>query len=258
MERVHNLKSFNFNFNFELRAAARRRRRRPQPHRQRLALPQRLRLRLRPPPPLLMTSMGAAASTASSLSSACGGAPASPLIPAGAQLATLAAGCFWCVEAPYSGLKGIFSATSGYIGGHVPHPTYDAVCSGTTGHAEAVRVAFDPAVIPYRTLLDVFFAIHDPTTLNRQGNDVGTQYRSAIFTHGEEQAAAVRAKVAELEASGVAPVTTQVARAEEHTWYPAEEYHQCYVERNPTQGYVRAVSLPKLLKAKKEFAGLFK
>ena len=202
-----------------------------------------------------MTSMGVAASSSSA--AACASAASAPL-PAGAQLATLAGGCFWCIESPYSGLKGVFSATSGYIGGRVPHPTYDAGCSGTTGHAEAVRVAFDPAVIPYRTLLDVFFAIHDPTTLNRQGNDVGTQYRSAIFTHGEEQAAAVRAKVAELEARGVAPVTTQVARAEEHAWYPAEEYHQCYVERNPTQGYVRAVSLPKLLKAKKEFAGLFK
>ena len=208
--------------------------------------------------------MGAAASTApsSSLSSACGGAPAgmsgaSP-IPAGAQLATLAGGCFWCVEAPYSRLRGVFSAQSGYIGGTVPHPTYEAVCSGATGHAEAVRVAFDPAVVSYRALLDVFFAIHDPTTLNRQGNDVGTQYRSAVFTHGEEQAAAVAQKVRELEARGVAPVTTQVARAEEHAWYPAEEYHQCYVERNPTQGYVRAVSLPKLLKARKEFAGLFK
>jgi peptide-methionine (S)-S-oxide reductase len=199
--------------------------------------------------------MGAAASTTSAVSAACG-APAA--LPAGAQLATLAGGCFWCVEAPYSGLKGVFSATSGYIGGRVPHPTYEAVCSGATGHAEAVRVAFDPAVISFPTLLDVFFAIHDPTTLNRQGNDVGTQYRSAIFTHGEEQAAAVRVKVAELEARGVAPVTTQVARAEEHAWYPAEEYHQCYVERNPTQGYVRAVSLPKLLKARKEFATLFK
>ena len=198
-------------------------------------------------------SMGA---SVSSSAAACAAAPPAPA-PAGSSVATFAGGCFWCVEAPYAQLRGVFSAESGYIGGHVKDPTYDAVCSGATGHAEAVRVTFDPAVVAYRALLDVFFAIHDPTTLNRQGNDVGTQYRSAVFTHGEEQAAAVAEKLKELRARGVKAVT-EVARAEEHAWYAAEEYHQCYVERNPTQGYVRAVSLPKLLKARKEFAPLFK
>jgi peptide-methionine (S)-S-oxide reductase len=157
----------------------------------------------------------------------------------------------------YAGLKGVFSATSGYIGGHVPNPTYRAVCSGETGHAEAVRVAFDPAVVPFEALLDVFFAIHDPTTLNRQGNDAGTQYRSAVFTHGAAQEAAVAKKLTDLAGRGVRAVT-QVARAEDFVWYDAEEYHQCYVERNPAQGYVRAVSLPKLEKARREFAHLFK
>jgi peptide-methionine (S)-S-oxide reductase len=202
----------------------------------------------------MFPSMGASASSAC----AAGAAPrAGAPPPAGSEVATLAGGCFWCVEAPYAQLKGVFSAQSGYIGGHVKDPSYDAVCSGATGHAEAVRVVFDPAVVPFPTLLDVFFAIHDPTTLNRQGNDVGTQYRSAIFTHGAAQEAAAAAKLAALAAKGVKAVT-QVASAAEHAWYPAEEYHQCYVERNPTQGYVRAVSLPKLLKAKKEFAALFR
>jgi peptide-methionine (S)-S-oxide reductase len=202
----------------------------------------------------MFPSMGASASSAC----AAGAAPrAGAPPPAGSEVATLAGGCFWCVEAPYAQLKGVFSAQSGYIGGHVKDPSYDAVCSGATGHAEAVRVVFDPAVVPFPTLLDVFFSIHDPTTLNRQGNDVGTQYRSAIFTHGAAQEAAAAAKLAALAAKGVKAVT-QVASAAEHAWYPAEEYHQCYVERNPTQGYVRAVSLPKLLKAKKEFAALFR
>ena len=165
------------------------------------------------------------------------------------------------MEAPYSELRGVHSAISGYIGGSVPNPSYRQVCGGDTGHAEAVRVTYDPSVISFDTLLDVFFALHDPTTLNRQGNDSGTQYRSAVFTHGAEQGAAVAAKVRALEASGALGgrrVVTQVEDAGAHVWWPAEEYHQCYVKQNPTQGYVQAVSVPKLLKVRKLFPHLLK
>ena len=221
--------------------------------------------------------------------------------PAGSEVATLAGGCFWCVEAPYSLLKGVHSATSGYIGGRTPSPTYEEVCSGTTGHAEAVRIVYDPSVVTYDRLLDVFFTVHDPTQLNYQGNDRGTQYRSHIFTHSAAQHEAARAKIAALDAAGKlpGPVVTQLSEASAHVWYDAEKYHQGYVRvggeghmvtpscscgmcttlpfvstsltpllpppptplqcrLNPTQGYVRAVSLPKLAKVRKELPELFR
>ncbi len=171
--------------------------------------------------------------------------------------AYFAGGCFWCVEAPYSALAGVDSAVSGYIGGHVRDPTYRQVCDGDTGHAEAVRVTFDPARVSFDSLLDVFFTVHDPTQLNRQGNDVGTQYRSAIFYDTPAQRAAADAKIAALVAKGKRVVTT-VEPASAHVWYPAEEYHQCYVKRNPTQGYVAAVSIPKLNKVRAAFPELLK
>ncbi len=147
------------------------------------------------------------------------------------ELATLAGGCFWCLEAVYKGLRGVERVVSGYAGGHVAHPTYRAVCDGTTGHAEVVQLTFDPAVVSYRELLEVFFTIHDPTTLNRQGADVGTQYRSAVFYHTPEQQAAAQARKAKLEASGRyrRPVVTEVTPAA--TFWRAEEYHQQYLEK---------------------------
>jgi peptide-methionine (S)-S-oxide reductase len=197
-----------------------------------------------------------AATAVASSAAAAGAATSAP--PAGLALATLAGGCFWCVEAPYSDLKGVSSAISGYIGGHVPSPTYRAVCDGTTGHAEAVRITYDPAVISFSTLLDVFFVVHDPTQLNRQGADAGTQYRSAIFYHGAEQRAEAEAKMRELAGSFPAPIVTQLDDASAHVWYPAEDYHQRYAARNPTQGYVVAVGQPKYRKAYAKFAKLFK
>ena len=191
-----------------------------------------------------------AAAAAGSGGAAAGGAAAAT------QLATFAGGCFWCVEAPYLELKGVQSVRSGYIGGQTKAPTYREVCEGTTGHAEAVRVTFEPGSVPFERLLDVFFTLHDPTTLNRQGNDRGTQYRSAIFYHSPEQLATAKAKIARLEASGElggAKVVTQLEPAERHTWYEAEEYHQDYVRRNPEQGYVQAVSIPKLCKVQKKW-----
>ena len=169
------------------------------------------------------------------------------------ETATLAGGCFWCLEAVYELLRGVEHVESGYIGGSVPHPTYEAVCTGTTGHAEAVRITFDPAEISYRDLLDVFFTIHDPTTLNRQGADVGTQYRSAIYTHNPEQAEAAHATIARLGASGLwsAPIVTEVVEAPE--WYPAEDYHQGYYRNNPYQGYCQIVIEPKVAKARTKY-----
>jgi len=177
------------------------------------------------------------------------------------ELATLAGGCFWCVEAPYTQIRGVVSAKSGYIGGSTKRPSYNDVCSGATGHAEAVRVEFEPSVVPYEKLLDVFFTLHDPTQLNRQGNDHGTQYRSAIFYHSPEQLAAAKAKIAEIDASGAhgkARVVTELEPASRHEWYEAEEYHQNYVARNPSQGYVRAVSIPKLAKVQCKFPAMLK
>ena len=146
--------------------------------------------------------------------------------PSGSESTIFAGGCFWCVESPYQALKGIYSAESGYIGGHVKNPTYSDVCSGETGHAEAVKVTFDPTQISFDSLLDVFFTVHDPTQLNRQGNDQGTQYRSAIFFSNEEQEAAAKAKIKSLQPKLSSAVVTQLEAASKWVWYPAEEYHQ--------------------------------
>lgn len=172
-------------------------------------------------------------------------------------VATLAGGCFWCLEAVFSALDGVDRVTSGYCGGAGAAPTYEAVCSGTTGHAEAVEIEFDPRRISYAQLLEVFFFIHDPTTLNRQGADVGTQYRSAIFVHSLEQRAEALEAIALLEAlPGAAPIVTEVVDA--GPFYYAEDYHQRYFENNPGQGYCAFVVAPKLAKFRSRFAALLK
>jgi len=167
------------------------------------------------------------------------------------EVATLAGGCFWCLEAAFQQLKGVEKVESGYAGGHVANPSYEQVCTGTTGHAEVLQITLDPAIISFDDLLHVFFTIHDPTTLNRQGADVGTQYRSAIFYHGPEQKAVAERVIAELQAEGVwdDPIVTEVKPLE--IFYPAEEYHRDYYRRNPNQGYCRAVIAPKVAKVRK-------
>jgi len=174
------------------------------------------------------------------------------------ELATLGGGCFWCLEAAFVQLAGVESVVSGYAGGSMQNPDYRSVCDGDSGHAEVVQVRFDPAVIDYRTLLQAFFAIHDPTTPNRQGNDVGTQYRSVIFTHGAEQENAARAVIAELTAAKIwsAPIVTAVSPAP--TFWPAENHHQNYFANNPDQGYCQFVVAPKAAKLRKVFAGRLK
>jgi len=174
------------------------------------------------------------------------------------ETATLAAGCFWCVEAVYDQIKGVVSVESGYSNGHTPAPTYRAVCNGDTGYAEAARITFDPAVISFKDLLNVFFAIHDPTTLNRQGADIGTQYRSAIFYHTAEQKAAAEALIAELNAQKIwnAPIVTEVAEVKNFTI--AEDYHQEYFANNPNQPYCQAVVAPKVQKFRKRYLDLLK
>jgi peptide-methionine (S)-S-oxide reductase len=166
---------------------------------------------------------------------------------------TLAGGCFWCLEAVFLELKGVERVESGYAGGHLPNPAYEQVCTGATGHAEVVQVTFDPAVITFRDLLRVFFTLHDPTTLNRQGADVGTQYRSAIFYHSLEQQAVAAEAIAEIAAAGVWPgrIVTDVAPLD--VFYPAEEYHHDYYRRNPRQGYCQIVIAPKVAKLRQEF-----
>ena len=168
------------------------------------------------------------------------------------QQATLGGGCFWCLEAVYHEMRGVTEAISGYAGGHVPNPSYEQVCSKTTGHAEVVQVTFDADEVSFADLLDVFFTIHDPTQLNRQGNDVGTQYRSAIFYHDAEQKRIAEEKIAELEAEGLydRPFVTEVTPLE--TFYPAEDYHQEYFKKNPFQGYCMAVVAPKVAKFRKK------
>lgn len=168
--------------------------------------------------------------------------------------ATLGGGCFWCLEAVFERLDGVASVTSGYAGGHLPDPTYAAVCAGGTGHAEVVRVEYDPSVIRYRDLLDVFFAIHDPTTPDRQGYDVGPQYRSIILYEDDEQRATAEAVVAELEASGAmgAPIVTQIRPLER--FYEAEAEHQEYYRTNPGQPYCRAIIAPKVAKLREAFS----
>jgi peptide-methionine (S)-S-oxide reductase len=170
------------------------------------------------------------------------------------ERATLAGGCFWCLEAVYDGLKGVVSVESGYSNGTSgPNPTYQQVCSGNTGYAEVVRVTYDADVITFDQLLDVFFTIHDPTTLNRQGADVGTQYRSAIFYHDEAQHQAAEAKVRALTEAGIwsAPIVTEIAPVA--AYYEAEAYHQEYFANNPNQGYCRVVVAPKVAKFRKTF-----
>ena len=167
------------------------------------------------------------------------------------EIATLAGGCFWCLEAAFSDLKGVDRVQSGYSGGHIPNPTYEHVCSGDTGHAEVVQITFDPAVISFADLLHVFFTIHDPTTMNRQGNDVGTQYRSAIYYHSHAQRAEAERVIAQLAHDQVwdDPIVTEVKPLDK--FYPAEEYHRDYYRRNPTQAYCRAVIAPKVAKVRK-------
>jgi peptide-methionine (S)-S-oxide reductase len=167
--------------------------------------------------------------------------------------ATLGGGCFWCLEAVYVELRGVERVQSGYAGGDVPDPTYERVCSGRTGHAEVVRVAFDPAVIAYEDLLRVFFAIHDPTTPDRQGADIGTQYRSIILYESEAQRRAAEAMVAEIGAAGIwdAPIVTELVPLE--TFYPAESYHADYFARNPGQAYCQLVIAPKVAKFRRHF-----
>ena len=174
-------------------------------------------------------------------------------VPTGHDVATLAGGCFWCLEAVYDGMKGVQSVESGYMGGRSENPSYEDVCSGETGHAEVVRVTFDPAVVSFEELLEVFFVIHDPTTLNRQGNDVGTQYRSAIFYHSSEQKAAAESVIARLSAAKLwsGKIVTEVAPASR--FYMAERYHQEYFARNPYQPYCQAVVAPKVAKFRKHF-----
>jgi peptide-methionine (S)-S-oxide reductase len=168
------------------------------------------------------------------------------------ELATLGGGCFWCLEAVFEQARGVERVVSGYSGGTVAEPTYPQVCSGTTGHAEVVQVTFDPAVISYRELLEVFFAIHDPTTLNRQGADIGTQYRSVIFAHTPAQQQTAEALRAELNAARIwdKPLVTEVVPF--RAFYPAEDYHQGYFQQNPSQPYCRAVVAPKVAKFRKE------
>lgn len=167
------------------------------------------------------------------------------------EVATLGGGCFWCLEAVYDQLTGVSDVVSGYAGGHVKNPTYEQVCGKGTGHAEVVQVTFDPSVITYRDVLDVFFSIHDPTTLNRQGNDVGPQYRSAIFYHTPQQQAVAEQAIADLSAAAVYdnPIVTEVAPMD--TFYPAEAYHQEYFANNPLQPYCVYVVAPKVAKFRK-------
>jgi len=168
------------------------------------------------------------------------------------ETATLAGGCFWCLEAVFQELNGVERVESGYSGGHVVNPTYNQVCSETTGHAEAVCITYDPAIISFRDLLDVFFTVHDPTTLNRQGADVGTSYRSAIFYHGQEQKAAAEQAIRDLTASRVwdRPIVTEVTPFA--AFYPAEDYHRDYFRRNSAQPYCQIVIAPKVAKFRKQ------
>lgn len=169
------------------------------------------------------------------------------------QTATLAGGCFWCLDAVYRELRGVESVVSGYTGGRVPNPTYREVCSGRTAHAEAVQITFDPDEISYEDLLRIFFTIHDPTTLNRQGYDVGTQYRSAIFHHDDDQRARAEAIIREFTDSNVwqVPIVTELVPLTR--FYPAEDYHQDYFRKNPEQQYCQAVVAPKVGKLRKQF-----
>ncbi|MBM3509556.1 MAG: peptide-methionine (S)-S-oxide reductase MsrA [Alphaproteobacteria bacterium] len=172
------------------------------------------------------------------------------------EKAIFAGGCFWCTEAVFLMIKGVAKVRSGYIGGARPNPTYEQVCSGVTGHAEAVEIAFDPAQVSYDALLDVFFATHDPRQLNRQGNDIGTQYRSGVFTLSEAQKAAAQAAIARATKLWDGKIVTEVTPA--GPFYVAEDYHQDFFANNPTQGYCRAIVAPKVAKARAKFKDLLK
>ena len=172
------------------------------------------------------------------------------------EKATFAGGCFWCTEAVFVDVMGVQSVTSGYLNGEIPNPTYEQVCSGRTGHAEAVEIAFDPEAVSYDTLLDIFFATHDPTQLNRQGNDVGTQYRSGVFYHDAAQKAAAEAAVERAAKLWDAPIVTEITPAQ--TFYPAEDYHQDFFANNPGQGYCMAIVAPKVAKFRQQFSSLLK
>ncbi len=174
------------------------------------------------------------------------------------EIATLGGGCFWCLEAVFEQLKGVEKVESGYAGGTVAHPSYQQVCSGITGHAEVVQITFDPQTISFRELLEVFFTIHDPTTLNRQGADVGTQYRSAIFYHDKEQKAVAGQVIQEMTAAQIwsQPIVTEVTPLE--AFYKAEDYHQEYFRRNPRQAYCQAVIAPKVVKFRQKYLARLK
>ena len=203
--------------------------------------------------PACLLALGALAMTSivSATPSASGAEP-------GLAKATFAGGCFWCTEAVYAQLKGVKSVTSGYLGGTVPNPTYKDVCTGRTGHAEAIEIEYDPQAVSFEKLLEVFFATHDPTTLNRQGADVGTQYRSGVFYHDDEQKRVAEAVIAKLDAAKVFPakIVTEVTKAS--TFYPAEGYHQDYFAKNPADRYCNAVAAPKVEKVRKVFKDLVK
>ncbi len=168
------------------------------------------------------------------------------------EVATLAGGCFWCLEAVFDEIEGVSLVKSGYAGGHTVDPTYQEVCSGTTGHAEVTQITYDPTVVSYRDLLNVFFSIHDPTTVDRQGNDIGSQYRSAIFTHDAAQAEAAREVVEQVATAGVYPDPIVTSIEPLTAFYPAETYHDDYYARNPNQGYCQAVIAPKVAKFRKQ------
>ena len=172
--------------------------------------------------------------------------------PSRTEVATLGGGCFWCLEAVYQELRGVEKVESGYSGGHVPNPTYKEVCSETTGHAEVVQVTFDPDEVSYRDILEVYFAIHDPTTLNRQGADVGTQYRSVVYYHDDDQRRVAEEVISELETEGIwpNPIVTEVAPFDE--FYVAEDYHQNYFRNNGFQPYCQVIIAPKVAKFRKE------
>jgi peptide-methionine (S)-S-oxide reductase len=177
-----------------------------------------------------------------------------PLPSGQKEVITLGGGCFWCLEAVFDNLKGVMDVVSGYSGGKTPNPSYEQVCTGMTGHAEVVQVTFDPQQVSFREILEVFFSVHDPTTLNRQGADIGTQYRSAIFFHSPEQKAAAEEVIHALKTEGIwgKPIVTELAPFK--AFYPAEDYHQEYFARNPGQGYCQAVISPKVAKFRKKFA----
>lgn len=171
------------------------------------------------------------------------------------EIATFGGGCFWCTEAVFQEVKGVQAVESGYTGGQVVDPTYEQICDGSTGHAEVVRITFDPQQISYRDLLEIFFTIHDPTTLNRQGNDAGTQYRSAVYFHSPQQQAIAHAVIAEMANVWDAPLVTELTPVQ--TWYKAEACHQDYFRQNPLQGYCAFVVAPKVAKFRATFAGRF-